>query len=646
MKTIEGGINFIASQQLPNGNFTSQSSASRQAWQPDYSYQTNFTPALMLASLSSVPGTEVIRDKLATFLLQQKSPVWSYNYWAEQTTEHSKLPYPDDLDDTFCALIGLYLHDQKLVTAEGLAQIVKVLIATESKPGGPYRTWLVPSSSPVVWKDIDLAVNANINYFLSLVGQRLPNLNSLIKTAIDTQQLHSPYYPSALPLLYYLSRSCSPSDHAALQKVTLRIWHNIQKPSALETALILTTLCQLHAPSPILKKLSQTLQSSQNSDGSWSADGFCLDPTRRQKTYYSGCAALTTAFCLEALGLYQNQVTLQQQLQTRMSSRVERLQTKIVDQATKRFVALGPELRQQAIAMLNRQLADDTNHEVTLLPFLFAQSLRTNLQLPDELFIQLGLANLYGWIAYTIYDDFLDDEGQPSQLSVANVALRSSLLSFQRALPNHRQFQRRVEQTFDIIDSANTWEIAHCRFAVSDRMITLQQLPRYARRAKLAERSLGHGLTPLAVLAASGIDLRDPQVQVVDKAFRNYLIVRQLNDDAHDWKQDLARGHITYVVSRVLQPLKLQGQQSISQLLPQLDNRFWYHDLSRICKVMESHITRGQQQLAQQQLLEPDNLVVRLLQSSQNLVQTTLSSQKQTVDFLVSYSSATPRNIK
>src|SRR5882762_7259741 len=107
--------------------------------------------------------------------------------------------------------------------------------------------------------------------------------------------------------------------------------------------------------------------------------------------------------------------------------------------------------------------------------------------------------------------------------------MRRSLALFFAALPKDHDFQAFVEQTFDTIDSANAWELAHCRFPASEQTITITQLPDYGNLAKLAERSLGHTLSPLAILAASNVPIAAKDFTQTQKALRHYLIARQLN---------------------------------------------------------------------------------------------------------------------
>jgi hypothetical protein len=197
------GMAFISSAQLSTGAFESWSSPTQLAFKPDATYQTTFVPSLILGAISRLndPLILPIRDKLATWLQTQKSTHWSFNYWATSAPQRDTMPYPDDLDDTFCALLALYQHDSSIINEACLANVVKILIATENKVGGPYKTWLT-SDPAATWQDIDLAVNANIAAFLRLVAEPLPNITKLLNEAITKQMFTSPYYPSPYPIIY------------------------------------------------------------------------------------------------------------------------------------------------------------------------------------------------------------------------------------------------------------------------------------------------------------------------------------------------------------------------------------------------------------------------------------------------------------
>lgn len=586
----------------------SSSSPSQTRWQPEYHYATSFVPALILNCLSGISEAQAIRQKLSTKLLAQKSANWSFNYWLRNSPAIKDFPYPDDLDDTFCALIGLYRHDPKLVDEAALVRIVHLLLVTETAVGGPYRTWLASADSGDDWHDVDLAVNANIAYFLSLIGSSSPPLVEYLELQIMLGHYTSAYYPAPFPVWYYLARVCPTEARKKLRQDIVAV----EPANELQLALSICALRQLNAPTEIIKTRQQKLTALQLPDGSWPAAAYCLDPARDGKTYYHGSAVLTTAFALEALATKQPS-------RKRKAKAQPQLQDQIVKQAQQDIEQLSPELRNQAMTALQSTVAGDPKHHITLLPFTFALSLTTLPSTKTQLYINLGLANLYGWMAYTIYDDFMDDEGQPALLPVANFALRSSIQYFRLALPDHAEFQNLVTQVFNTIDGANAWELAHCR--------STTKLPQYGNRMKLAERSLGHSLTPVAVVLQSGQHLDSPSVRAFRKAFCHYLIARQLDDDAHDWQVDFENDHISYVVAQILRRARP----------PKMQSEFWYHTLPQVCETMREHIATGRRELAKVPLLKPDNIVAQLLDDLDASVETTLAKQSQASKFLASY---------
>jgi hypothetical protein len=639
MKAMHGGITkglrYLQALQQPDGGFSSFSSPSR-TFKQRYEYHTTFVPALMLNALSGVSEAAAIRSGLSAFLLKQRTPHWSFNYWARGAKERQTLPYPDDLDDTFCALIGLYRHDSSLVDADALAKIIKLLLATEATIGGPYRTWLVPKTGPKIWLDVDLAVNANIAYFLTLIGSPLPNLNAFIEQAVEADQYESSYYPSAYPVLYYLARTYDGAQKTQLVRAFLErrlAAGHWQTP--LQTSLALSGLAHLASDTSPAAAVDFLL-ASQKPDGSWPAEAFCTDPGRDGKIHYHGAAALTTALAIEALHSLSPKAPANPPGQPPTDRRADNLYNQVVNQARAHFGALDIDLRTLSLDFLERLLGGDKQREIVMLPYFFLQSLRQPPALPDETLVHLCAANLYGWIAYTIYDDFLDDEGDPKLLSIANVSLRASLLGFQRAVPEHEDFQDLVLQTFDTIDAANTWEVTHCRFARSDASITIGRLPRYGRRARLADRSLGHTLTPLAVLVAAGQSPGSLAVRSVQASLRHYLIARQLSDDMHDWERDLRAGHITFVVKSILEDLSVPPRaQALEPLVTRMQQRFWNHTITDLCDTTMSHIRAARR--SPSTLLQSPSVIDKLLGRIEASIEHTRAAQTEAKQFLESY---------
>ena len=646
--SLDKGLAYLAKIQRPDGGFDSYSSPSMTRFQKTFTYQTTFVPAVMLAALSGLPapGCRRLTRQLADFVQAQHSPGWSFNYWAAASPERGKRPYPDDLDDSACALIGLFLHQPKSISAEVLAAFVKLLLATETGVGGPYRTWLVPAGDNSGWADTDLAVNANLAYFLSLVSQPLPSLTVLMEQAIRSEQLVSPYYVSTLPVVYYLARAYKGPLTGELRRIARHLQSTkANELNALQQALLLSALLELKDRDT--PKLVENLLAAQQPNGAWPADAFCLDPARGKTTYYHGSAGLTTALVLEALQAYSQTATPAAQGITKAGQSAEparnrrqtALQARVSALNRRQWKKLRPELHRDALNFTTSLAKTSGNAGIVTLAEAFNESLVQPLTKAQEpLLVQLGLANLYGWTAYTIYDDCLDDEGQPGLLPIASTALRYCLEAFDAALPNDRPFKTLVRQTFDMIDGANAWELAHCRFEHQGDQLIIGALPNYGDLAGLAERSCGHSLTPLAVLRAQGVKANSRLFRGVHQALIHYLAARQLNDDAHDWQTDLRNGHATYVVSCLLTDAGTKpGRYSWNKLLPPLQKQFWHDTLPRICQDISRQTALSRRSLDDLPGLKHPNALTKLLDGIDASVGETLATQNRTWRFLKHY---------
>lgn len=639
-KAMQRGMAFIESSQKPNGAFDSFSSNTKSPFQTNIIYQTVFGPALILAALTQVDDSKAqhIRTRLAAWLLTQKSLNWSFNYWATSAPERASLPYPDDLDDTFCAIIALQQHDSSIIDESCLARVVKLLIATESKVGGPYQTWLAADDAPKIWHDVDLAVNANIAGFLRLVAEPLPNLTSLMEEAIVTGAYKSPYYPSPYPLVYYIARAYSGPRTQELAAYLVDKQRDEWWENPTYTALAISALVRLghtSIPATTLEKLLD----NQLPDGSWSANAFCIDPAILGKTNYGGSPALTTALVLEALALCQKTQPAKRPKTKSNADTVEAHCNVVMLAARKELHSQSPELKRESLDMLDHMAKDYKDHQIIQLPYIFNRSLIKPLSTEKaDLFLHLGLANLYGWTAYTIYDDFLDNEGRPRKLSVANITLRYSLKHFRQALPNDMGFLALTDKTFDAIDGANAWELAHCRMDVTDKTINLGPLPQYPSTLQLADRSLGHTLTPLGVLAAAGIPPQDKRATGVRDALRHYIVARQLNDDLHDWEQDFRAGIITYVIASILRELSVApGIHSFTKLLPDMQRHFWHHTMPDICSTITVHTQQARQAATSSTVLTEPNVITMLADAIDQSVEHTLSEHAKAENFLSAY---------
>jgi len=639
-KAREKALGYLRRTQLKNGGFISLSSPNKNNFTSSLRYQTVFMPAFILSALSQDNSRQsvLVKRKLASWLKNQKSPHGSYNYWAKNAPQRTETPYPDDLDDTFCALSALWLNDSSDIDGSLLAQAVKLLIATEDQPGGPYRTWLVPKTVDKVWLDIDLAVNANVAYFLSLAAEPLPNLTHMMEQAIANKSFHSPYYPDEYPVIYFIARSYRENKQHDLAAYILSLRNQAGHwGTPLHTALAISSLVRLGAKVKFDSSMAY-LFSTQSEDGSWPAEAFCIDPAIDGQTYYCGAPALTTAFVLEALLLIESSSHKKQAAVH--DQQAEKIYRNVLGAVNKKYRTHGKDMQKNIHKVLRDFTGNNQGKDIVLLPYAFHHSLIQPSK-PDYQFLSmLGRANLYGWLAYTIYDDFLDDEGDARMLSGANIAMRESLRCFREAMSGCDDFLEFVDQTFDAIDRANNWEVTYCRFDKHKNKITIDKLPDWKTRQKLAERSFGHALTPIAVLVRHGLDMNNKDVQQTILAIKHYLIARQLNDDLHDWQDDFARGHATYVVTEILKDIDVQQKTvDLKQILPVMQRVFWHETVLDICKVISSHTTKARKALQSCHTINDTNIIITLLDGIDTINAETKKSVANAKGFLKEYGS-------
>ncbi|MBI2013824.1 MAG: hypothetical protein HYS87_03295 [Candidatus Colwellbacteria bacterium] len=626
---IGKGLGFLAKDQEKNGSFLCLVSKKLD----DYS-RAKTVPAIVptnivLSSLINIGGdrSKKIKKKSADFLLKEKSEYWSFNYWFRKSHWYKKEPYPDDLDDTFCALAALYEYHPRLFSGDVMAKIVTMLTSAEKSEGGPYDMWLVPEEGRNVWNDTDLVVNANIAYFLSLQDIFLPKVIAFIKKSIDEEDYEFPYnkiYPAA----YFISRFYKGEKTDQIVKLIL----SKQEPSGgwenpLRTALAISTLINLtglkHREN--LTKGIGYLLKTQGKNGGWRPFSFYFQMKTKKKTLYAGSASTTTALCLEAINKFLNEPKETKVKSAVINSRMNesKIYAKIVRRVRRRFAFSGPDLQNQAEKIIRKTLKNDKDRQIVLLPYLFKVALgKTAEGISDDMLVRFGAANLFGWIAYTIYDDFLDGEGDPETLSVANISLRESSSILDSILPEASGFMEFSRATFDAIDSANTWEVKNCRSRIT--------LPKFGNYLQLAEKSFGHALGPIGILFALGYREKSPEVQNTIRFFKNYIIARQLNDDAHDWEDDLKRGYINAVGARLLRLSKSTEPKNLRKL-------FWEKTVPGVCEEIKRHTYAARYNLKKNKILKYPAIFEKLLRAIEASADKALKERKETIKFMSVY---------
>lgn len=600
-------IQFLKNSQQNDGSFLSLTSPCQDDFSNGVECQSIFSTALILSCLNTISDTgnddlNNIKDRASAFLLSQKSEHWSFNYWVRESVQSKDMPYPDDLDDTACALSALYGYKKELIDGEVLANFVSMLASLEDAEGGPYRTWLVPPDAKKVWLDIDLVVNSNIGYFLLLHDVQLESIVKLVEHSIDTENYVSPYYPSVYPIIYFISRFYHGEKSKKVIDFLLKKQKNGDWGSPLNTALAILALLNFGFPPEELRGSAEYIVQNMKEDGSWRAEAFYagINPKQHKgdvNRYYAGSSALTTAFCVEAISraCFSEEKNCES-LELPDTDEENKVHKDIIDSAYASLSTLGAELKSHASLCIERTIKNDKNKEIVLLPYFFANALGREIQ-PEQITIieNLGLANLYGWMAYTIYDDFLDNEGSAQMLSVANVFLREADRIFSKILPD-TDFAGFARSIFARIDSANAWEVAHCRVRSGiDASIFEHPIPDFTDVANLSDRSLGHALGPIGVLCSFGCVVDSDECTSVLEGFRHYISAKQIHDDMHDWEEDLLRGQVNSSSAELFSVIKdtYSAPADNEACLEFLRQKFWNETATVLCDRASTHLEQA-----------------------------------------------------
>lgn len=268
-------------------------------------------------------------------------------------------------------------------------------------------------------------------------------------------------------------------------------------------------------------------------------------------------------------------------------------------------------LRSLALQFLQRIKKADTHFEIPLFASHFSSTLAaTPSNLPLTL---LGEANVYCWMAYTIYDHLLDEQSGVEGLPVANCAHRLALTRYHSLFPSDHPFSKLVTSTFDDMDIANSWELANCQFIQDGNSIIIPSLPRYHRFQGLARRSFGHALGPMALTYLC--HQTAPSRHLIEKGIRHYLIARQLTDDIYDWQEDIRKGSGSAVVTYILRHARIRpGTYEINSLVAHMQEDFWLYSMEATNTLIKEHIQLSRKYLLKSGCFLPHGPLFDLLE--------------------------------
>jgi len=504
--------------------------------------------------------------------------------------------------ELFLMLVALWKYNPEYISSEQFASAIERLIKAEASVGGPYYSG----------DTISIEANILIAIFMRHAVRPLPNLETFLDKIIALEHFEDTRFTS--PILVYLLAEAV--NGKKLGHYIAHQWQQGRWQTAERQAVALSILRNDTPASEINQALLHICQQQKN-NGFWQGESL-IRTAGGQSSAHIASTALVVKVLNDCLPSSTKSPVSGWQKKRRS---VNKAAKKLYDNYTE-------PLRSSAQTIIDQVCAADKNFEVTLLPCLFANALKDPVALSDQQYTALCLASVYAWTAYTIYDDFLDSEGTPVRLPVANSLLRLSLDYFGRVLPAQPRFQQYVAAAFNEMDEANAWELRHCRITVQNGQFHISRLPRYGKRAQLAARSCAYTVIPRAIL------LQHPRANLramrhIEAGFRNYLIVRQLADDMEDWQADIKAGRTSYVVATILREMRIKPNvYRQSELLGAMQKQFRQTTMSHICRCALRHIEKARHHFAGSQLLRKTNAIYEMLDTLELSLYQSLDTQE------------------
>lgn len=614
-ETINSGLDFLKNEQDKNGFF---------------GFETIFPLVLTLDCLNEVNSNKAkkISRRIKEILIKEKSLNWSFNYWLKDSNKRKSEPYPDDLDDTFCALSALTRFDKKIIRGKDLAKIINLLLICEENEGGPYRTWIVPKEKSKKWDDIDIAVNSNTAYFLKLQKVKLKNLNNFIENAIENNKIYSPYYNGELPVLYFISRFYKGRFKTVLKQKLTNYLNS--KSSSLTLALAISSLVRLGYR--IKPELTQILISKQSKEGAWPASDFYYYKEKGQSNNFIGSESISTSFVLEALSLINKS-----EVKNKTDKEISHFQDSIKTMVQEKFKHYPTQLRDEIDLLINKVIKKDKNGIASLTPFWIYQSLPIKKKriINKELLVRLGQDSLLGWCSFMLYDQIIDENNKSKLLPLANILCREMEIDF-LGLPidKHTGFFDLYKKIMQEMELCNWSELQELRFNWDKKKLMLRKF----NFDYLAKRSMGYALSSIAIFCHLGLNINSEEVQKLINYFKYFIIAKQMNDDAHDWLEDLKMCHINsanyYIIKKYNGNLdKLKIAMANSELIKK---EFWETVIPNFCLKTIEYSDKAKESLLSIKMIRKKYLL-KLNQKNNAIAKMALSERNQTLEFINHY---------
>jgi hypothetical protein len=320
--SISKSLDFLCENQLNYGEFKTYLSID-EAMMPDTCTfdSTPFTTALILYSIRFIenPRVSLMTKRAIQFLIEEREIGGVWRFWSSKNPRNKLCP--PDLDVIACIAYALKQHYSPLLYSFLFGSNLKVFLNQRNEQGLFY-TFIAPN---LPRNPIDSAVNANVLLCLGECEETKPvsdYLNNIVLS--DREKESDTWYSAKIVLHYFMSRayfqgafSLKKSQNVVVQKTLVLQQEDGSFGNDLNTALAVCTLLNYqHDDRVVLERAIYRMLERQGKNGAWSRiplwratpeivwGGEASNWTEG----FWGSEELTTAFSIEALARYQQQL--------------------------------------------------------------------------------------------------------------------------------------------------------------------------------------------------------------------------------------------------------------------------------------------------------------------------------------------------
>lgn len=332
---ISRGLHFLASHQLPSGQFPIQATSHYKPGSPVVDDASPFATSHVLYSLSFFDDADVraMLTPALAYLRREMTGSGLWRYWNRDAIWEGRRIIsfiPADLDDTashswLLRRYGIPFPDNRS------------LLLRNRDDQGRFYTWFVPRfraftdlrywiavlremtlgrmilfwrTTEAAYNDVDAVVNANVLLYLGRCSATVSVIQWLVRLVQEgREQTSDKWYRDLFTFHYALSR-CQHAGVSGFEHLSSLVIARLsaeQKPDGsfgsedMHTALALNTLLNygIDIDLPWVRSALASLIAHQASDGSWPSAPYYYGGPQQSVSW--GSRELSTALCLEAL---------------------------------------------------------------------------------------------------------------------------------------------------------------------------------------------------------------------------------------------------------------------------------------------------------------------------------------------------------